>query len=153
MAAGIIAGFTLSIAAIPGVAVAGSIDDPQPFSAASAASGPELADTLPRIRIFTNAQRNRDVVAGFRVTQVEPRQPEIPRIDVLPDTALDLSPGDRGIDIAAGTHLGQQRRREPGATVDARMSMRLDPGSRSDPDFGMGGIGGALMRMTSALID
>lgn len=88
---------------------------------------------------------------NIRLTAPEPRSPRVPRIaaEVLP---LDLMPGDRPTsELTADT---TERPREPGAPVKARMSMRLDDGRNSlRPDFALGGLGGALMRMSGALFE
>ncbi|PCD03026.1 hypothetical protein COC42_00930 [Sphingomonas spermidinifaciens] len=88
---------------------------------------------------------------GLRLVPAEARTPRLPRIaaEALP---LDLLPGDRpAADLCADT---TERPREPGAPVRARMSMRLDSGRDAmRPAFALGGLGGALMRVTDALLD
>ncbi|UZK70013.1 hypothetical protein OKW76_02865 [Sphingomonas sp. S1-29] len=154
MVAGMIAGMALALLASPG-----SDDDPQhakvAMLASAATSGAASAIALsPATPEFEPIERRRirEAIAAFRVTGREARVAETLRIASPADGALDPVPGDRTLDIS-NLDYRQQRRGAPSAAVDARMSMRLDPGQRSDPDFAMGGIGGALMRVTSALID
>jgi hypothetical protein len=87
----------------------------------------------------------------LRLTAPEARSPRLPRLAAEP-LPLDLLPGDRPTsELCADT---TERPREPGAPVKARMSMRLDDGRDSmRPAFALGGLGGALMRMTDALLD
>ncbi|UUL83435.1 hypothetical protein [Sphingomonas qomolangmaensis] len=149
-----IAGMALALLASPAPE-----DDPQHNKAAvlasATASGVASSVALaPASGDFEPIERQqlRDAIAAFRVTGREARVAETLRIASSADGALDPMPGDRILDIS-NLDYRQQRRGAPSAAVDARMSMRLDPGQRSDPDFAMGGIGGALMRVTSALID
>lgn len=78
--------------------------------------------------------------------------PRLPDFRILPEIASDeLLPGDRP--VAELFNSTVDRPREPGATMRARMSMRLDTGRDAmRPDFALGGIGGAIVRMTDALL-
>lgn len=89
-------------------------------------------------------------VIDLRLTAPEARSPRLPRLATQP-LPLDLLPGDRPTsELCADT---TERPREPGAPVKARMSMRLDDGRDSmRPAFALGGLGGALMRVTDALL-
>ncbi|WP_315760121.1 hypothetical protein [Sphingomonas sp. Y38-1Y] len=91
------------------------------------------------------------IALDFRLIAPEAAQPRPFRI--TPEVSSDdLLPGDRPTaELCADTH---ERPREPGAPMRARMSMRLDTGRDAfSPAFALGGIGGALVRMTDALID
>ncbi|WP_294266726.1 hypothetical protein [uncultured Sphingomonas sp.] len=90
-------------------------------------------------------------ILDLRLTTAEPRAPRLPRLSVEP-MPLDLLPGDRPTsELCADT---TERPRLPGTPVKARMSMRLDDGRDSmRPAFALGGLGGALVRMTDALLD
>jgi hypothetical protein len=81
-------------------------------------------------------------------------RPAMQRFRITPTAdGDDLLPGDRPMSELFVTDVGN-RPREPGARMNARMSMRLDQGTSSmHPAFSLGGIGGALVRMTDALID
>lgn len=96
-------------------------------------------------------RRSLPALLDLRLLAPEARAPRLPRIaaETLP---LDLLPGDRPTaELCADT---TERPREPGAPVRARMSMRLDTGREAmRPAFALGGLGGALMRVTDALLD
>lgn len=154
MLTGMIAGMAWAL-----IAASGPEDDPPQAKASTVASiasvGAVSAVTpLSVTSDFAPIERQqlRDAIAAFRVTGREQKVAETLRIASAADGALDPLPGDRILDISVLDYR-QQRRSAPNAAVDARMSMRLDPGKASDPDFAMGGIGGALMRVTGALID
>ncbi|HTG38370.1 hypothetical protein [Sphingomonas sp.] len=73
---------------------------------------------------------------------------------VLPQSNGDeLLPGDRSTaELCAPPP--DNRPREPGAPMRARMSMRLDGGASAfRPDFALGGVGAAIIRMTGALFE
>lgn len=109
---------------------------------AGAAGGDEVPSALPR---------RLPALIDLRLTAPEPRGPRLPRVAVRP-LPLDLLPGDRPTsELCADT---TERPRLPGTPVKARMSMRLDDGRDSlRPAFALGGLGGAPMRMTDALLD
>lgn len=93
------------------------------------------------------------LVRSASLTLLPPeRRSATPRIAVEQPNGGDLLPGDRKLP----TDLRDPMRmvpREPGSTIDARMSMRLDEGRDTRAAFGLGGIGGAIMRIGEALID
>jgi hypothetical protein len=90
-------------------------------------------------------------IIAFRATDASPR----PTADfrVLPGPIdSELLPGDRS--SAELCDVPVDRPREPGAAMRARMSMRLDAGRDAmRPAFALGGLGGALIRVTDALFD
>lgn len=70
----------------------------------------------------------------------------------LDAATTDLIPGDRpNADLCLTSQ--QDRPREPGAPMKARMSMRLDTRDAGRPDFALGGLGAALMRVGGAILD
>lgn len=117
----------------------------------SVAMGMMLAGTVAGDEPPSVRARRLPAVIDLRLTMAEPRSPRLPRL--APQTLpLDLLPGDRPTsELCADT---TERPRLPGAPVKARMSMRLDDGRDSlRPAFALGGLGGALMRMTALLGD
>lgn len=109
-------------------------------------AGTAVGDEAPSVR----APRL-PVLIDLRLTAPDPPGPRLPRFTVEP-LPLDLLPGDRPTsELCVDT---TERPRLPGTPVKARMSMRLDEGRDSlRPAFALGGLGGALVRMTDALLD
>lgn len=90
-------------------------------------------------------------VMAFRLTDPAARPAVSFRIVPGPEDR-ELLPGDRS--SAELCEVVVDRPREPGATMRARMSMRLDTGRDAlRPAFALGGIGGALIRVTDVLFD
>lgn len=109
-------------------------------------AGKAVGDDAPSARA-----RPLPTAIDLRLTAPEARVPRVPRFASEP-LPLDLLPGDRPTtELCADT---TDRPRLPSAPVKARMSMRLDDGRNSmRPAFALGGLGGALVRMTDALLD
>jgi hypothetical protein len=90
-------------------------------------------------------------VSAFRLTDPAARPAVSFRVLPGPEDR-ELLPGDRS--SAELCEVVVDRPREPGATMKARMSMRLDTGRDAmRPAFALGGIGGALIRVTDVLFD
>lgn len=91
-------------------------------------------------------------IAGFRLTNPDIRL--LPVFRITPESVEpELMPGDRAASELCASPP-DNRPREPGARMRARMSMTLDGGrSAFRPDFALGGIGAAVIRVTGALFD